>query len=190
MIFSGNRHIEQSLSFFTNYFNVQLNMEDTTCSLCPYFKIHDGKIQEWKANCEKFYELTKTESNMVYYGFSFAENGQAFCREAYKSGAGLLNHLQNVDAPLKAALKISDLVRLEFHGPASEVEVVREALTPLGCLFFTLDGKGIKNWITICINVLVLKASYHSQSHMNKIKNNKRKINLLVNVHKYILFLD
>ena len=120
-------------------------MCDTTCSLCPYFKIHEGKIEEWKANCEKFYELTKSETGMVHYGFSFTDDGQAHCREAYKSGADVLAHLGNVDTPLKAALGISDLVRLEFHGPPSEIEVVREALTPLGTVFFALDGKGVKN---------------------------------------------
>ena len=123
---------------------MDLIIGDTTCSICPYFKIHEGKEEEWKTNCEKFYELTKTEPGMVFYGFSFTNDGQAHCREAYKSGAALLSHLENVDTPLKAALAISDLTRLEFHGPASEVEVVREALTPLGCVFFTLDTQGLK----------------------------------------------
>ena len=119
-------------------------MGDKTCSLCPYFKIHEGKEEEWKTNCEKFYELTKTEPGVVYYGFSFTNDGQAYCREAYKSGADVLNHLKNVDAPLKDALAISDLTRLEFHGPASEIEIVRESLAPLGCIFFTLDNCGLK----------------------------------------------
>lgn len=102
-------------------------------------------MDQWKANTEKFYELTKTEPGMVYYGFSYNEDGQAHLREAYWSGAALLDHLKNVEAPLKAALEISDLVRLEFHGPASEVEVVREFLTPFGCIFYTLDDKGLRN---------------------------------------------
>ena len=120
-------------------------MGDKTCSLCPYFKVHEGKLEQWKANCEKFYELTKSEPDMVFYGFSFSEDGHAHCREAYKSGAAILKHLENVDGPLKAALEISDLVRLEVHGPSSEIEVVREALAPLGCIFYALDGKGLKN---------------------------------------------
>ena len=121
-----------------------LTLGDTTCSLCPYFKIHGGKVEQWKSNCEEFYKLTKTEPDVISYGFSFTSDGQAFCRETYKSGAALLKHLENVDAPLKAALEISDLSRIEFHGPASEIEVVREALTPLGCVFFALDDRGFK----------------------------------------------
>ena len=123
---------------------MECNIGDTTCTFCPYFKIHEGKEEEWKENCKEFYKLTKTEPDAIFYGFSFTADGQALCREAYKSGAALLHHLENVDAPLKAALAISDLTRLEFHGPASEVEVVREALTPLGCVFFTLDNLGFK----------------------------------------------
>jgi len=119
-------------------------MGDTTCSLHPYFKIHDGKVDEWKANTEKFYEVTKSEPGMVNYGFSFSDDGVAHCRESYKSGADVLTHLGNVDGLLKSALGISDLLRLEFHGPPSEVKVVKEALAPLGAQFFSLDGNGIK----------------------------------------------
>ena len=52
--------------------------------------------------------------------------------EAYKSGAALLYHQKNVDGPLNiehSALKFASLTRLEFYGPKSEIEVVREALT-------------------------------------------------------------
>ena len=118
---------------------------DTTCTLSPYFKIHEGKEEEWKANSKHFFELTKTEKDVVYFGFSYSDDGQVHCREAYKSGAATLHHLKNVDSPLNSALKIANLTRLEFHGPKSEVEHVREDLTPLGCIFFTTDEACFKN---------------------------------------------
>ena len=118
---------------------------DTTCTLHPYFKIHEGKEQQFKANCDKFYELVKNEEGFVFFGFSFAEDRQAFCREGYKSGAAILKHVENVDGPLKAVLELADITRFEFHGPASEAEVVRETLAPLGTVFFILDNKGLKN---------------------------------------------
>ena len=118
---------------------------DTTCTISPYFKIHEGKEEEWKDNAKRFYELTKTEKDFIHYGFTYTEDGQVHCREAYKSGAALLHHLKNVDGPLNSALKLSNLTRLEFHGPKSEIEIVREKLTPLGCIFFTADKNCFKN---------------------------------------------
>ena len=118
---------------------------DTTCTICPYFKIHEGKEKEWKENAKKFYELTKTEKDFIHYGFTYTEDGQVHCREAYKSAAALLHHQKNVEGPLNSALKFASLTRLEFHGPKSEIEIVREALTPLGCIFFTADKASMKN---------------------------------------------
>ena len=118
---------------------------DTTCTISPYFKIHEGKEEEWKDNAKRFYELTKTEKDFIHYGFTYTEDGQVHCREAYKSGAALLHHLKNVDGPLNSALKLSNLTRLEFHGPKSEIEIVREKLTPLGSIFFTADKNCFKN---------------------------------------------
>ena len=118
---------------------------DTTCTISPYFKIHEGKKEEWKDNAKRFYERTKTENDVIHFGFSYTDDGQVHCREAYKSGVALLHHQKNVDGPLNSALKFASLTRLEFHGPKSEIEVVREALTPLGCIFFTADKASMKN---------------------------------------------
>ena len=118
---------------------------DTTCTISPYFRIHEGKELEWKENTKKFLELTRKETDVVHYGFSYADDGHVHCREAYTSGKALLHHLKNVDAPLNTAMKLSTLTRIEFHGPKSEIDQVRDKLTPLGCIFFTTDENCIKN---------------------------------------------
>jgi len=111
---------------------------DTCVTLCPYFEVHEGKLDEFKAAVETFMELTANEEKCRFYGFSF--NGNiAHCREGYSDADGILNHLQNVDAPLKAALEISNLVRLEVHGPASEVDQLRGPLGSLNPDFYVLE---------------------------------------------------
>ena len=64
-------------------------------------------------------------------------------REGYVSADAVLAHLQNVDAELKAALAISDIVRLEVHGPAAEVDKLRGPLAGLKPQWFTL-GLGFR----------------------------------------------
>src|SRR5262249_4842216 len=94
--------------------------QDTAVSIVPYLKVHAGKMQEFKAICEKFVEKSKTEAGCLYYGFSF--NGDlAFCREGYKNAEAALAHLENVGALLGEMQKMIDIARFEVHGPESEL---------------------------------------------------------------------
>lgn len=113
-------------------------LEDSVCTLVPYFTIHDGKLEEFKALGEQMVERTQAETDVVFYGFSFSGQ-RAHCREGYKSAAGILKHLENVDELLKQALKIADLDLLEVHGPASEVAALQEPLKGLNPSFFTME---------------------------------------------------
>lgn len=116
------------------------NKADTVVGLVPYFEVNEGKLDEFKALGPKFIELTGKEAAVKYYGFSF--NGNiAHCREGYADAAGVLAHLADVDAPLKQALSISKLIRLEVHGPAAELAKLKEPLAGLNPQYFELaDG--------------------------------------------------
>ena len=107
-------------------------------SLHPYFKVHPGKLDEFKRRLPAFVERTRTEDGNLFYEFTL--NGEeAFCREGYADADGLLVHLTNVDAMLKELLKIADLVRLEVHGPAEELQKLRQPLADLKPAWFVLD---------------------------------------------------
>lgn len=36
--------------------------QDRCCSIVPYFKVHDGKMEAFKALCQRFVEKTGEES--------------------------------------------------------------------------------------------------------------------------------
>jgi len=111
---------------------------DTCCSIVPYFKINEGKVADFKALCEKFVEQTSQEEKCLYYGFCF--NGDiVHCREAYADGEGVLAHLDNVGPLLEEALKISELQKLEIHGPEAELAKVRGPLAELSPDYFILE---------------------------------------------------
>ena len=113
-------------------------LEDKCCTLVPYFKIHEGKVEEFKAKCLEFITLTKNEEKCVHYGFSF--NGDAVhCREGYDDAEGILAHLENVGTLLGQALEIADLTRLEVHAPASEIEKLKEPLADLKPEYYTME---------------------------------------------------
>ena len=109
--------------------------QDKCCSIVPYFKVASGKLQEFKELCEQFVARTSGETKCLYYGFCF-DGDQAHCREGYADAAGLLTHLDNVGALLAEALKIADVVRLEVHGPAGELEKLKAPLAHLKPAWF------------------------------------------------------
>lgn len=111
---------------------------DTCCTLVPYFKVHEGQLDAFKAGCPAFVEATQNEDGVLHYGFSF-DGDTAHCREGYKDAASILAHLDNVGALLGEALKIADLIRLEVHAPADQIEALRGPLADLNPQYFTME---------------------------------------------------
>ena len=113
-------------------------MKSQFVSLHPYFKVHPGKMEEVKNSLPRFVEKTATEKANLFYEFTM--NGdELFCREGYENAEGLLAHLDNVGPLLAETLKIADLIRLEVHGPAPELEKLRKPLADLNPMFFELQ---------------------------------------------------
>jgi quinol monooxygenase YgiN len=114
-------------------------MSKPTVSIHPYFKVHPGKMDAARALIPQFIEKTKSETACVFYEFTVNDD-VVFCREAYTDAEGALTHLQNVDAILKEMLQNSDLQRLEFHGPAAELEKLKGPLAALNPAWFAYEA--------------------------------------------------
>jgi len=99
-------------------------------SLHPYFKVHPGKLEAFKAGFAAFLEKTKTEPENLFYAFT-VNGDEVFCREGYVDAEALLAHLENVGALLAEALKIADLTRLEVHGSAEELAKLKGPMAHL-----------------------------------------------------------
>lgn len=112
--------------------------QDRCCTIVPYFRVHEGRLEDFRGLCERFVETTSNEPKCLYYGFSF-DGDQAHCREGYEDAAGVLEHVKNVGALLEEALTIADLTRFEIHGPAEELAKLREPLAQLNAQYFTLE---------------------------------------------------
>ena len=106
-------------------------------SIHPYFKVHPGQMEAFKAAFPAFIEKTKGEERNLFYEFS-VNGDEVFCREGYVGAEGLLAHLDNVGALLAEAFKIADLTRPEIHGPAEELDKLRGPLAHLSPAWFTL----------------------------------------------------
>jgi len=105
-------------------------LEDGTVTLAPYFKLKDvAKFKElWKADYENFGH----KEDCVHYAFTFTDNSRAHCREAYKSGEAVIQHIMDVGKVFNSEVggcihpDVADLEKLELHGPALELEKVKK----------------------------------------------------------------
>ncbi len=103
----------------------------------PYFKIHPGNTDAVNAVLARFVEKTRPETTCCFYEFTVRED-TVFCREGYAGAAGALAHLENIGEVLAEMLTVSDLTRLEIHGPAAEIEQLRGPLGHLNVDWYVL----------------------------------------------------
>jgi quinol monooxygenase YgiN len=112
--------------------------QDKCVTIGPYFKVKPGKLPDFKKLCEQFVERSKTEPGCLYYGFAF-DGDLVYCREGYADADAALAHLGNVGAIIAEALKISELARLEIHGPEAELAKLRGPASAMNLQFFILE---------------------------------------------------
>ena len=107
-------------------------------SIHPYFRVKPGKLAEAKAKLPEFVSKTSPEAGNLYYDFTIRDE-VIFCREAYAGAAGLLKHLENVGTLLGELLALADVIRVEVHGPAAELEKLKGPLAGLNPEWFVFE---------------------------------------------------
>jgi quinol monooxygenase YgiN len=122
-------------AFYRGMQSAGMKLLSNFVSLHPYFKVHPGKLEAFEAGFSAFTEKTASEDKSLFYEFT-VNGDEVFCREGYADAEGLLAHLENVGALLAEALKIADLIRLEVHGPAAEIDKLRGPMAPLNPAWF------------------------------------------------------
>lgn len=115
-----------------------MKLPQNLVTIHPYFKIHPGKESEVQATLAKFVAKTQVEPQCLFYEFT-ALDDVIFCREGYVGAAGVMAHLENIGEILAEMLTHSDLTRLEFHGPAAEIDELRVPLGHLDPAWFVLQ---------------------------------------------------
>jgi quinol monooxygenase YgiN len=107
-------------------------------SLHPYFKVPPDKLGHLKAILPEFAAKTRNEAGNLFYEFTI-NHDEVFCREGYVNAEALLEHLDNVRAMLAETLTMADLIRLEVHGPATQLDKLKEPLAHLNPAWFVLQ---------------------------------------------------
>lgn len=120
-----------------------MNCIEGAVSIHPYFKVHPGKLEAVRALLLEFVAATATETKVYYYEFT-VRGDEVFCREAYAGAEGALAHLTNVGALLERMLTLTDLTRLEVHGPAAELDQLKSPLGKLNPAWFVYEC-GVRN---------------------------------------------
>ena len=115
----------------------------TACTIQPFFHLANGKEGVTEEVMAKFTSAGGSESAQVYYGWTYdADSKILFCREGYNDADAVLAHLANVGGFVAELLAIdgNELERIEFHGPALELDALREGVAHLNPVFFATDS--------------------------------------------------
>jgi quinol monooxygenase YgiN len=107
-------------------------------SIHPYFRVKPGKMAEAKTFLNQMVTRTGTETANLYYDFTINDD-VVFCREAYVGAAGLLTHLENVTPILAEYLKIAEILRVEVHASAEDMEKLKAPLSHLNPEWFVFE---------------------------------------------------
>ena len=113
-------------------------LTDQCVSIHPYFTVKEGRMEAFKEWCGKLEEMCAKEEKCLYFGFSF-DGDNALCREGYVGAEGVFEHLDNVGQYLDDVFSNVDVQRIEFHGPAAELEKLKETIESLGATAYTME---------------------------------------------------
>jgi len=94
-------------------------------------------MDQFKDLCQRAVASVGAEPKCLYYGFSF-HGDEVFCREAYDSADGVLEHLANIGPLLRDFMEIAQITRLEIHGPEQELSRLKQPASALNPNYFTL----------------------------------------------------
>ena len=112
---------------------------DNAVSINPYFQIKDENMEAARAALANFCNLVRSnEPDCLFYNFTFMGN-KLCCREAYKDAAAVMAHLENCGPDLGKFLEIAELVQIEVHGPAEELDQLKEAFADFNPDYFVCE---------------------------------------------------
>lgn len=112
-------------------------------SIHPYFRVQPGRMAEAKALLRRFIAETQNDAGCLYYDFSIRDD-VVFCREAYVGAEGLLGHVSQVGATLGEFLGIAEVIRLEVHGAAEELEKLKGPLGGMNPEWFVFEVGAVR----------------------------------------------
>jgi len=99
---------------------------DNAVSINPYFRIRAEDMEACKGFLARFCKLVSAEENCLFYNFTLMGD-VVCCREAYRDAAAVVAHLENCGAALGEFMGIAELLRIEVHGPAGELDKLKPA---------------------------------------------------------------
>lgn len=101
------------------------------------FKIHDGKLSNFKSGADHCIAATKTEAGALLYDW-FIDEDNMLCTviETYQDSNAALAHVRNVQEPLSKLMEISDFSGEVFGNASSELSTALSQLKIVAVPFY------------------------------------------------------
>ena len=105
--------------------------------LIARFKIHDGKLDEFKDLAQKCIVATRKEEGNMQYDYYFnPDESECVILEKYKNSDAVLAHMGNLGELLGQLLATSDFVPEVYGNPSETLVNAAASLNPLVYTYF------------------------------------------------------
>lgn len=109
-------------------------------TLIGTFTLHPEKADAFKANCEAMVALREKEPDHLASAYSFDGDGGAVSREDYRNAEAVIRHMQVGEHIFEKTRQMVDITGAEVHGPAAELDKLRDPLRDLSPRFFVTES--------------------------------------------------
>ena len=113
-------------------------LTDNCVTIIPHFIVKEGELDAFKAWCAKLEKVVATEEKCLFFGFSF-DGDKVYCLEGYEGAQGVFEHLEVAGPHFDEGFSKVDVQKIEFHGPAAELEKLKETIDSLGAKAYTME---------------------------------------------------
>lgn len=108
-------------------------------TLIGTFNIRPGNASQFRANCEKMVALHDKEPGHLGSAYSFDGDSSAVSREDYDSADAVRRHMEIGERIYENTRELVDITGVEVHGPADELDKLRELFADLSPRYFVTE---------------------------------------------------
>lgn len=108
-------------------------------TLIGTFTIRTGNADKFRANCKEMVALRDKEPGHLGSAYSFDGDSSAVSREDYDSADAVKRHMEIGQHIYESTRDLVDITGVEVHGPAEEVDKLRDLLADLSPRYFVTE---------------------------------------------------
>ncbi|WP_298855590.1 antibiotic biosynthesis monooxygenase [uncultured Ruegeria sp.] len=108
-------------------------------TIVGYMTVPETHADAFRKNCADMIELRNQEPGHLASAYSFGADGTVVSREDYDSADAVIRHMELGSHIFESTQSLVNITGVELHGPAAEVEKLRDLFSGLSPRYFETE---------------------------------------------------